>query len=221
MGEDFSSKSRKLTIVLCILVFFGACLSILFVMYQRHEIENKVSSGGSSMSFFGKPQKAKGWDCFPEQFVKGVRETLGTQKFESLTLLAEKYGLFDQDLFAHPKSFTDVHDELTKMEIAALLTSMGNELARHHIVEDAEEVLRIALILRPEHAAARGTLASICYSTGRFTEAKEHALRAIADMDSHAERYKDVPVPEHIADSNAIDSFRLVLQSIAESEKSD
>ena len=173
------------------------------------------------MSFFRNLLGQKGWDRFPVQFVKSIRETLDTEKFDSLTLLAEKYHLFDQDLFAHPKYFTDVHDELTKMEIAALLTSMGNELARRQIVEDAEEVLRIALILRPEHSAARGTLASICYSTGRFIEAKEHALRAIADMDSHAERYKDLPVPEHIADPNAIDSFRSLLQLIAEGKSLD
>ncbi len=164
---------------------------------------------------------AKSWGRFPIEFVKGVRQTLGAEKFDSLTLLAEKYRLFDQNLFAHPEVFEDIHDEMTNAEIAALLTSMGNELAKRHIVEDAEDIFRIALALRPKHFAASAMLAVIYYDTGRFSEAREHARRAITDMDSHAERYKDVPVPEHIADPNAIESFRLMLQSIVEGETSD
>ena len=163
----------------------------------------------------------KSWERFPTKFVKSVRQTLGADNFHSLTLLAQKYRLFDQNLFAHPEVFEDIHDEMTNAEIAALLTSMGNELAKRHIVEDAEEIFRIALALRPKHFAARAMLAVICYDTARLSEAKEHARRAITDMDSHTERYKDIPVPEHIADPNAIESFRLMLQSIAEGEISE
>jgi len=165
--------------------------------------------------------RTKTWDRFSDEFVKSIRETLGAEKFDSLTLLAEKYHLFNHDLFAHPEAFTDIHDELTNIEIAALLTSMGNEMYRRQIVEDAEKAYRVALGCRPEHFAARGKLAVIFYDSGRLSEAREHARRAITDMDSHAERYKDVPVPEHIADPNAIESFRLMLQSIVEGETSD
>lgn len=173
------------------------------------------------MSFFRKLLRPKGWDRFPVEFVKSIRETLGTENFDSLTLLAEKHHLFDQDLFANPEDFTDIHDELTNVEIACLLTSMGNELYRRQIVEDAEKAYRVAIALRPEHFAARGNIAAICYDSGRVSEAKEHALRAIADMDMQRERYKDIDVPTYVSDPNAMDSFRSLLQLIAESEKSD
>lgn len=172
------------------------------------------------MSFFGKSEKAKGWDCFPEQFVKGVRETLGEEKFESLTLLAEKYGLFEQNLFAHPESFTDISDELTNVKIATLLTSMGCSLCDRQIIEDGEKVLLIAITLRPEHYPAHGTLALICYDSGRLLEAREHAQRAITHMDAFEERSKDIPVPQHISDPNMLASFRSLLRSIAEENAS-
>jgi len=163
----------------------------------------------------------KTWGEFSDQFVKSVRETLGAEKFDSLTLLAEKYHLFDQDLFARPESFTDIQDELTNLSIVGLLTSMGNELARHNNIEDAEEVFRLALTLRPEHSAARGSLAFICHSTGRLPEAKEHAQQAITSMDRDKERYKDIDVPKDIVEPNAIDSFRSILRAIAEENESD
>ena len=170
----------------------------------------------------GRGLSVKGWERFPIEFVKGVRETLGAEKFDSLTLFAEKHHLFDQDLFANPEDFTDIHDELTNVEIACLLTSMGNELYRRQIVEDAEKAYRVAIALRPEHFAARGNIAAICYDSGRVSEAKEHALRAIADMDMQRERYKDIDVPKDVAaDPNAMDSYRSLLQLIAEREKSD
>lgn len=174
------------------------------------------------MSFFRKLLRPKGWERFPVQFVKSLRGTLGAEKFDSLTLLAEKHHLFDQSLFAHPEDFIDIHDELTNVEIAALLTSMGNELYRRQIVEDAEKAYRIALACRPEHFVARGNLAAICYDSERVSEAKEHALRAIADMDRQREHYKDIDVPKDVAaDPNAMDSYRSLLQLIAESEKSN
>jgi len=173
------------------------------------------------MSFFRKLLGQKGWDRFPVQFVKSIRETLGAEKFDSLTLLAEKHHLFDQDLFTHPESFTDINDELTNVEIACLLTSLGNELYRRQIIEDAEKAYRVAIALRPEHFAARGNIAAICYDSGRVSEAKEHALRAIADMDIQRERYKDIDVPKDVADPNAIDSFRSLLQLIAEGKSLD
>jgi tetratricopeptide (TPR) repeat protein len=98
---------------------------------------------------------------------------------------------------------------------------MGNELFKHHIFNDAEDAFGIALAVRPEHFAARTMLAVIYYNSGRLSEAKEHAKRAITDMDIHTERYKDVPLPEDIADPDAIESFRLMLQSIAEGVTSD
>lgn len=169
----------------------------------------------------GRGLSVKGWERFPIEFVKGVRETLGAEKFDSLTLLAKKYRVFNQDLFADPDSFTDIHDELTNIEITGLLTSMGNDLCRRQIVDDAEKAYRITLALCPEHFAASGMLAVICHDSGRLCEARKYAHQAITDMESHAERYKDVPVPEHLADPNAIDSFRSILQSIAEGNASD
>lgn len=168
-----------------------------------------------------KELSARAWDRFPVEFVKGLRETLGSEKFDSLTLLAEKYRLFDQELFAHPEFFTDIGNEITRIEVAGLLTSMGNELSRRHIVEDAEKVFRIALALRPEDFAARGMLAVICNSSGRLCEAREHAVRAMADMDSLRERFKDIDVPAHIADPDAVGHFRLLLQSISQGKVSD
>ena len=165
--------------------------------------------------------RTKTWSRFSDQFVKSLRERLGTEKFDSLTLLAEKHHLFDQDIFAHPEDFTDIHNELTNVEIACLLTSMGNELYKRQIVEDAEEAYRVVIALRPEHFAARGNIAAICYDSGRVSEAKEHALRSLADMDIQRERYKDIEMPKDFADPNAVDSYRSLLQLIAESEKSD
>jgi len=102
---------------------------------------------------------------------------------------------------------------------------MGNELVRRHIIEDAEKTFQIVLSLRPEHFAARAMLAVICYDSGRLSEARKYARRAIADMDNHVEQYKDVDIPKHIFDaeyfSAAIAPFRLLLQSIAKGKVSD
>ena len=171
------------------------------------------------MSFFRKLFRSKGWDRFPVEFVESLKEILGEEKFDSLTLLAKKHHLFEQNLFAHPENFTDIREELTNVEIACLLTSMGNELYRRQIVEDAETIHRIVITIRPDHAAARGSLAWICYDSGRDSEAKEHARKAIADMDTQTERYKDIDLPEEIAPPNATDSFRSMLQLIAEGQK--
>jgi len=173
------------------------------------------------MSFFDKPQKAKEWNRFPDEFVRGVREILGTQKFESLTLLAEKYDMFDQNLFAHPESFTDINDELTNVKIATFLTSLGCWLCDRQIIEDGEKVLRITITLRPEHYPAYLSLALICYNSGRLSEAREYAQRAITDMDSFEERFKDISVPQHISDPNVLASFRSLLRSISEKKESN
>ena len=163
----------------------------------------------------------KGWEHFPGKFVQGLKAILGEGKFDCLTLLAEKYRLFDQDFFAHPETFTDIGNEITALEIACLLTSMGNDLCGRQILDDAEKAYRITLALRPEHFAARAMLAAICYDSDRLSEARTYAREAITDMNSHAERYKDIPVPEHIAHPNAINSFWSLLQLIAEGETSD
>ena len=173
------------------------------------------------MSFFRKLFGPKGWDRLPLEFVESLKETLGTEKFDSLTSLAEKHNLFDQHIFARPDDLTDIHDELTNVQIACLLTSMGNELYRRQIVEDAETVYRIVIALRPDHFAARGNIAAICYDSGRDSEAKEHALRAIADMDMQRERYRDIDVPPYVSDPDSMNHFRSLLQLITESEKSD
>lgn len=146
---------------------------------------------------------------------------MGKDNFDVLTLLAEKHHLLSQNLFAHPEEFTDIRDELTNVQVATILASMGNELYKRQIIDDAEKAYRITLALRAEHFAARGSLAAICYDSGRLSEAKEHAMRAITDMDSQAERYKDVPVPQHIADPNAMRSFRSTLQLIVEGKTFD
>lgn len=173
------------------------------------------------MSFSRKPQKRRGWDCFPDEFVTGLRGILGAEKFETLTLLAEKYRLFDQDLFAHPESFKDIDNELTKTKVAALLTSMGNELHKRHIVDDAESVFRIALTLRPEHSPARAMVAVICYDSGRLHEARKHAQQTITEMDGFAGLYKDILVPEHIGEPEALVLLRSLLQSIADEKPSE
>jgi len=161
------------------------------------------------------------WERFPSSFISSLKEALGAEKFESLTVLAENYNLFDQALFTHPEDFTDIYDELTNMRIAAFLTSLGDDLGRRHIIDDAEKASRIVLTLRPSHFAARAMLAQLCCSSGRLSEAKEHARRAMTDMDIHFERYKDINVPKHITDPQAVSSLRSLLQSIAEGKTFD
>ena len=169
------------------------------------------------MGILGRLFGARGWNRFPKTFVAGLQRSLGEELFQTLTVLAEKYDLFGQPLFARPQHL-DIEDELTRTQVVALLTSMGNELVRHHHVEDAEKTFNIALCLRPEHSAARGSLATICYCVGRIDEARKHAARAVEDMDKERERFKHVPIPEDIAPQNELDSFRNLLSRMANGE---
>jgi TPR repeat protein len=169
------------------------------------------------MGILGRLFARNGWNRFPQPFVAGLERRLGKDDFRTLTTLAEKYGFFEQRLFANPKAL-DIDDELTRTQVAALVTSMGNALMRDQAVEDAEKAFNIALCLLPEHFPARGSLAMICYHTGRTDEARQHAAHAVADMDKHKERFKNVPIPEHIASQDELDDYRNLLAKIADGE---
>jgi len=166
------------------------------------------------MSIYSKIFGERGWERFPTSFVNSLKKTLGAEQFESLTVLAKKYQLFDQSLFAYPQSFNDIHNEITNIQIAGFLTSMGNELGRRNITDDAEKAFRIALTLRPEHSAAFVGLTALCYSNGRLSEAKEYARKAMADLDVVIKRHKELDIPEYISNPQDISSLREFLQSI-------
>ena len=162
----------------------------------------------------------RGWRRFPQTFVTGLQRRLGEESFQTLTELAEKYNLFGQALFARPEHL-DIEDEADRTSVVGLLTSMGNALAKDEHFKDAETVFRIALCLLPEHSPARGSLAFICLATGRTDEARQHAARAIADIDREDELYKDIPVPEHIAPAEALNAYRDMLRRVANGEALD
>ena len=136
---------------------------------------------------------------FPDKFVKGLKEILGDEKFTSLTLLGEKYYLFDQDFFSNPHSFKDINNKMTKLLVSGFLSQMANELCNRHVLDAGEKLSQIVLTLNPKHFSAYATLALICRDSGRLPEARVYARRAITGMDSFDEGYKDIPVPEHIA----------------------
>jgi len=187
------------------------------------ELDEKAETTEVNLTTADNAQWALKKRGFPHKFVKGLREILSDEKFISLTVLAEKYHLFDQDLFAHPKVFTDIHDELTNVKIATLLTSMASQLCQRHIVDDGEEVLQITVTLRPKHYPARMTLALLYYESGRLSEAREQARRALTDWDTFKEQYKDVPSPpEYIVGPKEYEEFFLsLMQSIAEGKTFD
>lgn len=151
---------------------------------------------------------------FPNKFVKGLREILGDEKFTSLTLLCKKYYLFDQAFFSNPHSFKDINNEMINLRVAAFLSNVANDLCKRHILDAGEKLSQIVLTLRPKYFPARMTLALICCESGRFSEAREYAQRAIIDMDSFDEEYKDIPIPEYIANPKHLADLRAMLHSI-------
>jgi len=151
---------------------------------------------------------------FNDEFVKGLREVLGDEKFTSLTMLGEKYYLFDQDFFSNPHSFKDINNNMTKLRVSGFLSHMANELCNRHILDAGEKLSQIVLTLDPKHFSAYATLALICRDSGRLGEARVYAQRAITGMDSFDEGYKDIPVPEYIANPEHITDTRNELHSI-------
>jgi len=161
-------------------------------------------------------QKALKKRGFPRKFVKGLRKILGDDKFTSLTLLGEKYYLFDQDFFSKPHSFKDINHEMTKLRVTAFLLHMANELCRRQIFDAGEELAKIVLTLDPKFFTAYATLALICRDTSRFEEARKYASQAIAGMNSFDQLYKDAPTPpEYICDPQHIADLRDELNSIS------
>ena len=151
---------------------------------------------------------------FPDKFVKGLREILGDEKFTSLVVLGEKYFLFDQDFFSNPHSFKDINNEMTKLRVSGFLSHMANELCRRHNLDAGEKLSKIVLTLDPKHFAAYATLALICRDSGRLGEARVYAKRAITGMDSFDEGYRNIPVPEYIANPKHLTAFCDELHSI-------
>ena len=169
------------------------------------------------MGIFDRLFGSRGWNRFPQTFVVGIQRRLGEELFQTLTMLAEKYDLFGQPLFARLQH-QDIEEELTITRVVGLLTIMGNELTKHQLVEDAEKIFNIALCLLPECSSALGGLAIIYYCTGRTDKAREHAARAVAEMEKARERFKHIPVREDIAQQDDVDYFRNILARMANGE---
>jgi tetratricopeptide (TPR) repeat protein len=169
---------------------------------------------GLLKSLFGK----SGWDRLPQNFVSVVKSRLGDNKFTTLDSLAKKYNLFNQRLFKHPEMLGDDLD-FSVMQLTSLLTSMGNELDRHEHVQDAMDTFLVALSLKPDHSAARGSLSILYYSTGNMEEAKKHAAQAVSDMDKEMERMQEMDATENITSDEGMNEYREMLLKLASGKK--
>jgi len=168
---------------------------------------------GLLKSLFGKSS----WDRLPQNFVSVVKSRLGNNQFTTLDSLAKKYNLFNQRLFKHPEML-DGDLDFSIMQLTSLLTSMGNELARHKDFRDAIDIFLIALSLKPDHSAARGSLSMLYYSTGNMEEAKKNATQAVIDMDKEMERMEEIDVPEDLAPDEDMNEYREMLIKLASGE---
>lgn len=165
------------------------------------------------MSFFRRFFGKTGWDTFPLQFITDLKRVIGEDGFQSLTHLSKKYRILKHPLFLHPEYFE--MDEMTVLQLASFLTSMGNELGRHQHFSDAETAFRIALSIKQDHFAARCSLAVTLACTQRHEEAKREAVKALKDFDAFIERVRDREVPaewKETPESQA--EFRQTMQDI-------
>ncbi len=165
---------------------------------------------GLLKSLFGK----SGWDRLPQNFVSVIKSRLGENKFTILDNLAKRYNLFNQQLFKHSEKLGgDLHFSI--MQLKSLLTSMGNELARHEHVQDAMDTSLVTLSLKPDHSAARGSLSILYYSIGNMEEAKKHAAQAVFDMDKGMGRMQEMDVTEDIVSDENMNEYREMLLKLA------
>ncbi|HEX7343159.1 MAG TPA: hypothetical protein VF398_02785 [bacterium] len=144
-------------------------------------------------SLFGK----KGGSKLPPDVLEWLKQELDDDKFHTLTVLAQRHGLFNQLLFSNSE-ILDNRDEIPKMQFVTLLTSMGNWLSDHDENEDAEAAFHIALSLLPEHDPAHSSLAILYHNAGRISEAKKHAALAIEGMKRHEDLFKDIPIEKRL-----------------------
>jgi hypothetical protein len=137
-----------------------------------------------------------------------------TTNSQAWTALQKKYNLFDQRLFKDPEMLGDDLD-FSIMQLTSLLTSMGNELARHEHVQNAMDTFLITFYLKPDHSAARGSLSIFYYSTGNMEEAKKHAAQTVFDMDKEMGRIQEIDVTEDIALDENMNEYREMLLKLA------
>lgn len=158
------------------------------------------------MGIFGKRE----WQLLPDSFVQQVKQKLGTDKFTSLTDLSRRYKLFKQ--MAENATLFGADHEAALNQVAAFLTSVGNDLGRQGVtqdpqfLDDAISVFQITLAIKPDNIAARASLVMTLHGVGRSKEAKREAQQTISDMN----KLTNLPLPMQ----QASEEMRSVMLSI-------
>jgi hypothetical protein len=146
-------------------------------------------------SRLGKRRQA--WDSFPSQFIEKLKMEIGDVRFNQLTQIAEKHGLFTQKVFQDPKGayfFDDTpypgggsESTMGTYFFTTALGTMANALAktdREECIRDALVLLDTALCIMPENPTLRISMALLCsYFSELQDEAKTHARLALQYMD--------------------------------------
>ncbi len=123
------------------------------------------------------------WRELPDEYLDEVRKRLGHVKLSRLDQLATRHGLLNQGIFTDLKASSSRAFNETQMVItSALLTGMGNELARRSCIDDALDSFHLAVALSPGWHSARASLALTYFSLGNIHKAQQEARVALEGM---------------------------------------
>lgn len=137
------------------------------------------------MGFFSKLRREKKWEDLPQNYCAEIKKYIGSDGWEWLVDLTQRYKLLNQAFFSEPEVFADTPEE-RMIPLALFLNSGGNHLAMQQKFVDAEKTLLISLRLFPDESnSAHASIAMVYHIQGNSQKAKTHATIALRDLEEN------------------------------------
>jgi len=174
------------------------------------------------MSFLKSLFGGGGWKSMPPAVSADLRQRLGQTRFDAFTRICQRHGVFSQ--MSQVVGTTGYDAEVGATMLAVFLTSVGNELGRQGVMrqdssfsQDALQVFDVILELKPDHFAARMSLATTCLALGKTERAQSEAALAVQGIDKSLATGvpQDLP-PEFSMPEAELKKMRDMMQTIAE-----
>ncbi len=134
------------------------------------------------------------WNKLPTTVVAEIKRRLGDDGFYKLDALALKYNIFKQRFFEGMDSLKG--DIVLYVEMFGhFLSSMGNQLAEHGHMADAELAFRLSIKLKPDQNPSHASLAFLLFKDRRYHEAAQQARAALAVLEEFDRQVAELETP--------------------------
>jgi len=127
------------------------------------------------------------WKTLPPEYLAALGDSLKSREMaEDFADLCEKSGVLERTI-RPPEGTRDA--DLMKLATAFALTSLGNAEGEARRLKEAKQAFRFALLLKPDHLPAVGSLALVEAMAGNCRESIRLADRVLAQkVDPKVER---------------------------------